>query len=269
MSSSSLQNHAYFLDDDSIQDNLAHLGVPDLSPHCPVLSHGLEPSIASLRQHVRSSMASRTAPGAVAYRYAPIMAARGQNPRILRPEFEALHPFVGQEEIPTQPEGVICFVDQTLVSLDEAAPHLQDVHWSRQLSLSTTVAGCPQDCAHPSNSPVSCVIPQQSAITSPPPLTIQVMPDMHLTLHGAAETHLAIADGLYGPVQCLDCESNLFCILKASLVLCPTCRAIGPSGLENVDQSVGIDDGVDSCAAESSIGLGFTMSDLMEYLSEA
>jgi hypothetical protein len=273
MSFSSLQNHAYFLDDGGIQDNLAHLGVPDLTPNGPIRSHGFVPSLGSERQYYPSSMASRTIPGVVADRHSPNMNVRAPNPRICRTlEIEGFHPFV-QEEIPTG--DAVCFVNQNLVTLHNAAPHLQDVHWSRLSLSSTEAAGCPENGAYPSNSPVSCVIPPppSAAITSPsPPLTIQVLPGLHLTLHGAAETHLAIADGLYGPVQCLDCKSNLFCILKASLVLCPTCRAIGPSGMENVDHGIGNggDDGVDGCGGtESSVGLGFTMSDLLEYLNEA
>jgi hypothetical protein len=275
MSFSSLQDCAYFLDDGSIPDNLAHLGVPDLTIHRPILSHGFEPSAGSERPRCRPLTASRTVPGVVAYRYSPSINVRVQHPRSRRSqEIEALHPFVVQEEMSTEGTA-ICFVGQTLVTLKDA-PHLQDVHWSR-LPLSTAAAaGYPEDCVQASNSPVSCVIPppQSTAVTSPsPPLTIQVMPGLHLTLHGAAETHLAIADGLYGPVQCLDCQCNLFCILKASLVLCPTCRAIGPSGMEHVEHGIGNynEGGVDICGGgtESSVGLGFTLSDLLEYLSEA
>lgn len=111
--------------------------------------------------------------------------------------------------------------------------------------------------------------PSNNTMLSSPPLlcspaassttnTIEVAPGVHLQLRGAAETLRAIEDDFYIPAECSCCNMTLFCIQNADLVLCPDCRVVSPVVVDSIRSS---NEG-------QSVGLGFTMEDLMQCQTE-
>jgi hypothetical protein len=86
--------------------------------------------------------------------------------------------------------------------------------------------------------------------------TLLVTPGQWMRLRGADETRHAIQQDFYKPCICFDCCSDIFCISDAWLVLCPHCRSISP--LER-----------DDVATEGGVGLGFTISTIVEVLADA
>lgn len=97
---------------------------------------------------------------------------------------------------------------------------------------------------------LSCVKPEP-AIES----RIEVAPGIRARLRGAKETMTCVENDYYLPAACLDCSQDLFCIMDASFVLCPTCKVVNPFE--------GCADGL-----EGGVGIGFTYDDLREIQEE-
>jgi hypothetical protein len=85
---------------------------------------------------------------------------------------------------------------------------------------------------------------------------IQVAPGLSARLRGAAETWEAIKSDFYRPCMCLACNTDLFCIQDAWLVLCPDCRVLSP--MEDLD-------GETRDLREGGVGLGFKGDALAEW----
>jgi hypothetical protein len=85
---------------------------------------------------------------------------------------------------------------------------------------------------------------------------IQVAPGLSARLRGAAETWEAIQRDFYRPCMCLACNTDLFCIQDAWLVLCPDCRVLSP--MEDLD-------GETRDLREGGVGLGFKGDALAEW----
>lgn len=65
----------------------------------------------------------------------------------------------------------------------------------------------------------------------PPPapqMEIEVSPGYYLRIRGAAETNRAIQQGRVRPTVCSCCTTQLYCIMVAEYVICPTCREMSP-----------------------------------------
>jgi hypothetical protein len=79
-----------------------------------------------------------------------------------------------------------------------------------------------------------------------PQMEIEVSPGYYLMIRGAVETDLAIQQGRVRPTVCSCCTSQLYCIMSAEYVLCPTCREISPvdfkhnNGLDPVGVGLGL-----------------------------
>jgi hypothetical protein len=99
----------------------------------------------------------------------------------------------------------------------------------------------------------------QEELKKPPPpaapkiLEIEVSPGYYLMIRGAAETNLAIQQGRVRPTVCSCCTSQLYCIMVAEYVLCPTCREISPVDFKDNNSLLGRAGGV---------GLGLTRESL-------
>jgi hypothetical protein len=86
-------------------------------------------------------------------------------------------------------------------------------------------------------------------------MTIEVAPGLSVRLRGADETWRAIQSDQYQPCTCMECNTHMFCIADAWLVLCPTCRVASPVHVV-VGTTINHRDG--------GVGLGFTMDVLAE-----
>ena len=84
---------------------------------------------------------------------------------------------------------------------------------------------------------------------------IEIAPGLMARLRGAKETWEAVENDFYLPTTCFCCQTDLFCIMDANYVLCPTCKVVGP--LEGCAQGM-----------EGGVGLGFTYQDLQQWQYE-
>ena len=84
------------------------------------------------------------------------------------------------------------------------------------------------------------------------PVMIPIAPGVTARLRGVEETLKCIANDFYIPSTCFCCAQNLFCVMDACYVLCPTCKVVSP-----------LEGGADS-DYNGGVGLGFTMDDLQK-----
>ena len=84
---------------------------------------------------------------------------------------------------------------------------------------------------------------------------IEIAPGLTARLRGAKETWEAVENDFYMPTQCFCCQTDLFCIMDANYVLCPSCKVVSP---------------LEGCAKGMSggVGLGFTYQDLQQWQYE-
>jgi hypothetical protein len=99
--------------------------------------------------------------------------------------------------------------------------------------------------------------PELWQIPPPPPRpsktkSIEISPGVYVRLRGADETWKAIANDFYMPVECICCESTIFCIQNADYVLCPDCRVVSRM---DTPSSHGM----------GGVGLGFKYEDLARW----
>ena len=81
--------------------------------------------------------------------------------------------------------------------------------------------------------------------------TVEIAPGFAARLRGAEETWRAIENDFYLPAQCFCCQSDeLFCIMDASYVLCPSCKVVSPMA---------------GCATDGGVGLGFNHTLLRQW----
>ena len=115
-----------------------------------------------------------------------------------------------------------------------------------------------------------CFIPESRGViksfSSPPVLspredeiewqrsTIEVTPGYYLPLCGALETMYAFQKDFVIHAECAYCDSFLYCIDTAVMVLCPSCRSISPLPRNSVSAGM----------ATGSIGLGLTVEHVFE-----
>jgi len=83
---------------------------------------------------------------------------------------------------------------------------------------------------------------------------VEVSPGEFMRLRGADETWRAIRNDFYVPCECICCNSTIYCIQDAKLVLCADCRVVSP--IENSSDENG------------GVGLGFRMEELAKWQSE-
>jgi hypothetical protein len=104
------------------------------------------------------------------------------------------------------------------------------------------------------------VAQEEEELKKPPPATqieIEVYPSYYLPIRGAAETDRAIQQRRVRPTVCSCCTSQLYCIMVAEYVLCPTCREISPVDF-NPNTSLGQHVG--------GVGLGLTAESLQQEM---
>ena len=96
----------------------------------------------------------------------------------------------------------------------------------------------------------------QSIPEAPP--TIEVAPGVTARLRGAKESYECVKHDFFLPTKCFCCSLELFCIMDASYVLCPTCKVVGP---------LGEGDG-DMMGSNGGVALGITSDVLLQWQSE-
>lgn len=131
------------------------------------------------------------------------------------------------------------------------------------------------------SSTVLMVVVAPSPTTSPATM-IEVAPGVHLPLRGADETLRAIEDDFYVPATCSCCTATIFCIQNANFVLCPDCRVVSRADVDddacccreanhpddrNGGNSV-TTTATNNSKSSKSVGLGFTMEELVQYQTE-
>ena len=84
---------------------------------------------------------------------------------------------------------------------------------------------------------------------------IEVAPGYSVPLCGAKETMYAFQKDWITHIECTSCNAFLYCIDSASMVLCPSCRSIGP-----------VEASASNCNVTESLGLGLTIEQVMEEL---
>ena len=82
------------------------------------------------------------------------------------------------------------------------------------------------------------------------PLLIPLAPGIMGRIRGVQETVQCITNDYYLPATCMCCAQNLFCIMDACFVLCPTCKVVSP-----------LEGGADH-EFDGGVGLGFTLEEL-------
>jgi hypothetical protein len=120
-----------------------------------------------------------------------------------------------------------------------------------------------EEAYHQDENSVSTVGEQQVAQEelkkppSAPRMEIEVSPgDSPLLIRGAAETDRAIQQGRVRPTVCSCCTSQLYCIMVAEYVICPTCREISPVDFKHND----------SLGQVGGVGLGLTPESLQQEM---
>lgn len=87
--------------------------------------------------------------------------------------------------------------------------------------------------------------------TDPPTVPmIPIAPGVTAPLRGVQETLECIARDSYIPAQCLCCSQDLFCIMDACYLLCPTCKVVSAL-VGGADREY-----------NGGVGLAFTVDDL-------
>ena len=101
----------------------------------------------------------------------------------------------------------------------------------------------------------------QEELKKPPPapqMEIEVSPGYYLRIRGAAETNRAIQQGRVRPTVCSCCTTQLYCIMVAEYVICPTCREISPVDFKHNN----------SLGQVGGVGLGLTPDSLQQEMRE-
>jgi len=99
----------------------------------------------------------------------------------------------------------------------------------------------------------------QEELKKPPPapqMEIEVSPGYYLRIRGAAETNRAIQQGRVRPTVCSCCTNQLYCIMVAEYVICPTCREISPVDFKHNN----------SLGQVGGVGLGLTPDSLQQEM---
>jgi hypothetical protein len=99
----------------------------------------------------------------------------------------------------------------------------------------------------------------QEELKKPPPasqMEIEVSPGYYISIRGAAETERAIQQGQVRPTICSCCTSQLYCIMVAEYVCCPTCREISPVNFKHNN----------SLGQVGGMGLGLTPENLQQEM---
>ena len=99
----------------------------------------------------------------------------------------------------------------------------------------------------------------QEELKKPPPapqMEIEVSPGYYLRIRGAAETNRAIQQGRVRPTVCSCCTTQLYCIMVAEYVICPTCRQISPVDFKHNN----------SLGQVGGVGLGLTPEGLQQEM---
>ena len=97
----------------------------------------------------------------------------------------------------------------------------------------------------------------QSIPEAPP--TIEVAPGVTARLRGAKESYECVKHDFFLPTKCFCCSLDLFCIMDASYVLCPTCKVVGPLGEGHGDGGM---------MSNGGVALGITSEVLLQWQSE-
>jgi len=84
---------------------------------------------------------------------------------------------------------------------------------------------------------------------------VEIMPGQKVSMHGSAETECAIEEGRTQSLSCIECNIKLVCVEQATLIICPSCRSIAPTGMKD---KLGCNDGY----IEDSLGLGVNAAKL-------
>ena len=130
-------------------------------------------------------------------------------------------------------------------------------------SMSTTASSDDSYSPTSSRSPLSNssdrIIPSRSSITGEAVKMMEISPGQFLPVRGASETEHAIRSAEIQETPCTSCSTKLFCLIGAELVLCPTCRVVGPI----LDVGGGPNRGR-SGKRVYGVGLGLTHSDIDE-----
>ena len=91
--------------------------------------------------------------------------------------------------------------------------------------------------------------------------TIEVYPGCSLPLTGTEETWTAINNGYFNIAQCIGCQEDLGCVVKASFVVCSCCTTISP--VES-DSPIDLSTHTSSSTTEL-VGMGIKTSDIQEH----
>lgn len=82
---------------------------------------------------------------------------------------------------------------------------------------------------------------------------IEVIPGYSVPLHGSEETWHAFCQGSVVHIRCMACETFLYCIDSAHMVLCPSCRMMSS---------------VKEASDETGLGLGLTEAHAADKLEQ-
>ena len=102
--------------------------------------------------------------------------------------------------------------------------------------------------------------------------TMEIIPGVHVRLHGIKETYTAMKNDSYIPCACPCCSETLYCIQDATFVLCSTCLIVSPV---NPHEDVSFASHVyghqvhHTYGSQRSVGIGFTFDDLCSIRKEA
>lgn len=90
-------------------------------------------------------------------------------------------------------------------------------------------------------------------------IMVEIVPGTSVPMHGSAETECALREGRTRFLICVQCDTNIVCINESSLVICPCCRSILPTGLKD-GKSYNVDK--HPLKGKDSLGLGVNAKEL-------
>jgi len=90
-------------------------------------------------------------------------------------------------------------------------------------------------------------------------IMVEIVPGTSVPMHGSAETECALREGRTRFLICVQCDTNIVCIDESSLVICPCCRSILPTGLKD-EKSYNVNTHL--LKGKDSLGLGVNAKEL-------
>ena len=93
--------------------------------------------------------------------------------------------------------------------------------------------------------------------------SIEVYPGYSLPLKGTEETWAAINNGYFNITQCIGCQEDLGCVVKASFVVCSCCTTISP--VESDKSPMDLSNHTTTSTTTELVGMGIKTSDIQDH----